>query len=64
MLEGTNTSLVPWLQDFTMRVDYGPEQIKAQIDAAADLDIYDWLLWDPEVTYTADGIIPVTPDGN
>ncbi len=64
VLEGTNTSLVPWLQDFTMRVDYGPEQIKAQIDAAADLDIYDWLLWDPEVTYTADGIIPVTPDGN
>ena len=64
VLEGTNTSLVPWLQDFTMRVDYGPEQIKAQIDAAAALDIYNWLLWDPEVTYTADGIIPVTPDGN
>ncbi len=64
VLEGTNTSLVPWLQDFTMRVDYGPEQVKAQIDAAADIGVYDWLIWDPEVTYTAEGIIPVTPSGN
>ena len=57
LLEGTNVTLVPWLQDFTMRVDYGPEEIQAQIDAAADLGINDWLLWDPLVTYTGDGIV-------
>ncbi|MDG2112100.1 MAG: putative glycoside hydrolase, partial [Actinomycetota bacterium] len=57
VLEGTNTTLVPWLQDFTMHVDYGPEQIQAQIQAAADLGIDSWLLWDPLVTYTADGML-------
>lgn len=64
VLEGTNTTLVPWLQDFTMHVDYGPEEIKAQIDAAADLGINDWLLWDPTVTYTGDGLAPFTGAGS
>ncbi len=59
VLEGTNTTLVPWLQDFTMRVEYGPDEIRAQIEAAADLGIADWLLWDPEVTYTSDGMDPM-----
>ncbi len=56
VLAGTNTAVVPWLQDFTMRVSYGPAEVRAQIDAAADLGITDWLLWDPQVTYTTDGI--------
>ena len=56
VLAGTNTAVVPWLQDFTMRVDYGPEEVRAQINAANDLGISDWLLWDPTVTYTTDGI--------
>ena len=58
VLDGTNTALVPWLQDFSMRVPYGPAEVKAQIDAAASLGIHDWLLWDPTVTYTAEGIVP------
>jgi hypothetical protein len=41
-----------------MRVPYGPVEVKAQIDAAASLGIYDWLFWDPTVTYTAEGIVP------
>ncbi len=56
VLAGTNTAVVPWLQDFSMRVNYGPAEVRAQIDAAADLGISDWLLWDPQVTYTTDGI--------
>ena len=56
VLAGTNTAVVPWLQDFSMRVNYGPDEVRAQIDAAADLGISDWLLWDPEVTYTNEGI--------
>ena len=39
-----------------MRVNYGPAEVRAQIDAAADLGISDWLLWDPKVTYTNEGI--------
>ena len=55
-LAGTNTAVVPWLQDFSMRVNYGPAEVRAQIDAAADLGISDWLLWDPKVTYTNEGL--------
>ena len=58
VLSGTNTAIVPWLQDFTLRVEYGSKEVKAQIDAAADIGIFDWLLWDPTVTYTTAGIIP------
>ncbi len=61
VLAGTNTAVVPWLQDFSMRVSYGPAEVRAQIDAAADLGISDWLLWDPQVTYTVEGI-PVSYD--
>ena len=61
VLAGTNTAVVPWLQDFSMRVSYGPTEVRAQIDAAADLGISDWLLWDPQVTYTVEGI-PVSYD--
>ena len=56
VLAGTNTAVVPWLQDFTIRIDYGPDEVRAQIDAANDLGITDWLLWDAEVTYTNEGI--------
>ena len=56
VLAGTNTAVVPWLQDFSMRVNYGPTEVRAQIDAAADLGITDWLLWDPKVTYTNEGL--------
>ena len=56
VLAGTNTAVVPWLQDFSMRVNYGAAEVRAQIDAAADLGISDWLLWDPTVTYTTEGL--------
>ncbi len=52
VLSGTGTSIVPWLQDFSMRVPYGATEVRAQIDAAASIGIDDWLLWDPTVTYT------------
>ncbi|HCB33887.1 MAG TPA: hypothetical protein DEP69_01515 [Acidimicrobiaceae bacterium] len=56
VLAGTNTSIVPWLQDFSLRVDYGAREVQAQINAAAGVGIDDWLLWDPTVTYTEGGI--------
>ena len=39
--------VVPWLQDFSLGVDYGPAQVGAQIEAARDDGIDEYLLWDP-----------------
>jgi peptidoglycan/xylan/chitin deacetylase (PgdA/CDA1 family) len=51
-VEGTGARIVPWLQDFSLGVEYGPAEVKAQIDATADAGIDEFLLWDPAVTYT------------
>lgn len=51
-VRGTGARVVPWLQDFTLGVTYGPAQVAAQIKAAKHDGIDEWLLWDPLVTYT------------
>ncbi len=49
--------LRPWLQDFSMKgVKYGPEEIKAQIQACYDCDIKTWLLWNAACKYTKAGL--------
>jgi hypothetical protein len=55
-VDGTGARLAPWLQDFSLGVDYGPAEVKAQIKAARDAGVRDFLLWDPAVTYTARGL--------
>jgi peptidoglycan/xylan/chitin deacetylase (PgdA/CDA1 family) len=57
----TGARLVPWLQDFTLGVTYGPEQVRAQIEAARRDGIREFLLWDPLVTYTSDALTPDAP---
>ena len=52
-VKGTGSRVVPWLQDF---FEYGPAEVSAQIRAAKDAGADEFLLWDPEVTYTADGV--------
>ena len=52
-VRGTGARIVPWLQDFSLGVEYGPAQVDAEIQAARDADIDEFLLWDPAVTYTA-----------
>ena len=37
--EGTGVALVPWIQDFSLGHPYGPDEVRAQIDAARDLGI-------------------------
>lgn len=44
--------IVVWLQDFSLGVDYGPAEVKAQIDAAEAAGVESFLLWDPKTTYT------------
>ena len=55
-VRGTGARVVPWLQDFSLGVTYGPDEVKAQIQAAKDVGTYEWLLWDPEVSYTSTAI--------
>jgi peptidoglycan/xylan/chitin deacetylase (PgdA/CDA1 family) len=52
-VRGTGARVVPWLQDFSLGVDYGPAQVGAEIEGARDAGIDEYLLWDPAVTYTA-----------
>ncbi|MDQ3778301.1 MAG: polysaccharide deacetylase family protein, partial [Actinomycetota bacterium] len=54
--KGTGARVVPWLQDFSLGVAYGAAEVRAQIDAAEDVGIDEWLLWDPLVTYTGDAL--------
>lgn len=52
--EGTGVDFTPWLQDFSLGATYDADEVKAQIDAAADLGIDEWLLWSPRVRYHDD----------
>jgi hypothetical protein len=55
----------PWLQDFTLGAPrYGPEHVRAQIDAVYAAGLEEWVLWHPGSNYTvaalasADGTPP------
>lgn len=53
----------PWLQDFTAtwvagHITYGPEELRAQIKAVYDAGYTDWLLWNANNHYTAEGLEP------
>lgn len=57
---GSGARLLPWIQDFSLYgVTYGPAEVRAQIDAAAELGITGFLLWNPNVRYTADALAPL-----
>jgi hypothetical protein len=55
-VKGSGVRLVPWLQDFNLYRTYGTKDVRAQIDAAADICIGDFMMWDPKVTYNADAL--------
>jgi len=46
----------PWLQDFDYGGDYGPVEVRAQIQAAYDAGLNSWMLWDPSNRYTKDAL--------
>ncbi|MEU7221451.1 putative glycoside hydrolase [Nocardia iowensis] len=50
-MQGTDAKIVPWLQDFSLGVNYGPNEIEAQIDAANDAGVNGFFLWSPTVRY-------------
>lgn len=56
----------PWLQDFDLGdPPYGPEEIRAQMQAVYDSDETGWLLWSASNEYTEEALKPAdetTPD--
>jgi hypothetical protein len=49
----------PWLQDFTLgQPIYGAPEVRAQIQAAYDVGIQEWILWNPSSRYTEAALLP------
>jgi hypothetical protein len=57
LVENTGARIVPWLQDFSLRVTYGPKEVCAQVKGARAEGVTEWILWDPNVTYTPAGCL-------
>ncbi len=57
---GVKTKLRPWLQDFSygQGKKYGPDEIRAQIQATYDFGATGWLLWNANNTFTEAGLLP------
>jgi hypothetical protein len=55
---GSGVAFNVWIQDFSIGIKYGPAEVRAQIDAARDLGVDSWLLWNATVRYTAEAITP------
>ena len=57
--------LRPYLQDFSLKgrgIPYRVKEVRAQIQAAADMNILSWSLWNANCHYTTEAFrIPVTP---
>lgn len=50
----------PWIQDFTLGAPiYGAPEVRAQIQAAYDVGIQEWILWNPSTRYTEAALEPV-----
>jgi hypothetical protein len=62
-LGGNALQIRPWLQDFDLygMTPYGPDQVRAQIQAAEEHGTSGWMLWDPENRYRLDNLDPETP---
>lgn len=59
LTSGTQAGIVSWLQDFSLGVDYGPEEVRAQIQASRDAGVTNILLWDAATTYTRAALDPL-----
>ena len=57
-LEGSGATR-PWLQDFTLGLPrYEAPEVRAQIQAAYDVGIDEWVLWNPSSRYTQAALEP------
>ena len=59
-IAGSRAKLRPWLQDFSLRVRYSPAEVRAQIRAAEDVGVDEWLLWNASNRFQEDALRPAT----
>ncbi len=57
-IRGRDALLVPWIQDFSFERPYGPDEVRAQIDAARLAGAKGFMLWNAEGIYTNDVLTP------
>jgi len=55
-VKGTQTQLIPWLQDFSLAHQYGLIEVTDQIAAARRQHARGFLLWNPEGVYTQEAL--------
>ena len=53
--QGLKAKIRPWIQDFSMKIHYGPAEVQGQIRALSEHDIHSFMLWNPANVYT-DGV--------
>jgi len=54
----TPSKMRPWLQDFNLGATYGPDKVRAQIQATNDVGLSSWALWNAGNKYTAAALLP------
>ncbi|MGK4585605.1 putative glycoside hydrolase [Kitasatospora sp. HPMI-4] len=54
--DGTQAQVIPWLQDFSLGVHYGPKEVTDQIRAAAENGMPSFLLWNAGARYQGDAL--------
>lgn len=58
--QGLRGKVRPWLQDFSMRYKYGPQEVQGQINAVFEHGVHTYMLWNPANVYTQD--VDYVPD--
>ncbi len=53
----TPSKMRPWLQDFHLGAFYGPDKVRAQIQATYDVGLTSWMLWNAGNKYTEDALL-------
>lgn len=60
---GNKAIVRPWLQDFTAgwvkgHLNYGPEEVRAEINGVYDSGHNEWLLWNAAINYNDGALLP------
>jgi hypothetical protein len=55
---GTNSQIMPWLQDFSLGVDYGVAEVQAQIRGAHENGMDSFILWNASARYHGAALPP------
>jgi hypothetical protein len=56
--KGTNSQIMPWLQDFSLGVNYGNAQVAAQIRGARENGMDSFILWNASARYHGGALAP------